>query len=647
MALTEKQILTSLAILQVNWDDGKNYIDNFIPFVCQAVLSLGTPTVSVAEVQIKLKSDYGLSIPQNTINSILKRSSRRGLLANNHGVYIPNTEEIAKINLDKIKAEVLRQHNAFIEKFLTYALEKHAKVIDRGEGEKLILSLIKQRDIEILACIVSGTHELPYEGSSKDILLKIATSFIVYVFVNDPEGYKYLDTIVKGNMLSNALLFSDLSTIKKKFENTHIYFDTPFLVKALKYEGDAISVPCKELLSLAEEAGAETYCFSHTKDEIYGILFACAQEINKPRRENRSAIYEHFLESHFSRSDIELEMATLSRKIERLGISISDTPSPDAHQIDEAKIYEYLSQNINYSPDEKQRAALRDVSSISAIYRMRRSKSFQSIEDCRALFVTTNGALCKYSQDFLVGDKYISESSFPLAITDSALTNVLWLKKPIAAPNLPTQHIIAECFAALQPSDTMWRRYLARIQALKDTGGISEDESFFLRYNREAHLELAEITLGDERIFSEGTPAEILDRLKTNIKKEALEKLEEETKRRIEAEEKSSKAEQEKLNLETKLDTRLQKMASNVSEISGWIVYIIVCVIIIGSGIFSFLPINNAILSITITIIGIIVVGLSTWSLITGGTVKTIRDRINNKVKKRTYSLLKHLLMPT
>ena len=48
------QIISSLAILKVNWDTlQKDYVENFVPFIAQCVLLLKPSVVSVSELQQK------------------------------------------------------------------------------------------------------------------------------------------------------------------------------------------------------------------------------------------------------------------------------------------------------------------------------------------------------------------------------------------------------------------------------------------------------------------------------------------------------------------------------------------------------------------------------------------------------------------
>ncbi len=95
--------------------------------------------------------------------------------------------------------------------------------------------------------------------------------------------------------------------------------------------------------------------------------------------------------SGFSPSDIEIFIVNLESDLLNTRIEVVDKPPyiPE-YVIDEPKLLEILEEKIPYhSPF----AAQRDVDSVAAIMRLRKGGDFFFIEECKALFVTTNNAL--------------------------------------------------------------------------------------------------------------------------------------------------------------------------------------------------------------------------------------------------------------
>jgi len=150
------EVITSLAILLVNWDQGKDYIDNFVPFVGQCIISLRPEVVSVQQVQEKMLHDYGLQVPQNTIKSILRKAKKRGYVQKRDDAYVPNLEALQTLNFETTRQDILRQHNAIVEKITEFAGEKYGLSLTTETSEDMLLSYIRMHDIELLGCMLSG-----------------------------------------------------------------------------------------------------------------------------------------------------------------------------------------------------------------------------------------------------------------------------------------------------------------------------------------------------------------------------------------------------------------------------------------------------------------------------------------------------------
>jgi hypothetical protein len=113
----------------------------------------------------------------------------------------------------------------------------------------------------------------------------------------------------------------------------------------------------------------------------------------------------------------------------------------------------------------------------------------------------------------------------PAAITDYTLTTLLWLKRPTAAPNLPMRTLAATCYAATQPDEVLWQRYLDRVQQMEREGTVTPDDYYLARYTYSARSTLMERTLGGTSVFTEGTVTDILNRIKVEIAGEQAAKL--------------------------------------------------------------------------------------------------------------------------
>ena len=79
--------LTSLAILKVNIDQGKDYLDYLVPFILQTLVEHDPNPITSSMVNRLILDDFGLEIPERTVEIVLRRISRRHPLKRESGTY--------------------------------------------------------------------------------------------------------------------------------------------------------------------------------------------------------------------------------------------------------------------------------------------------------------------------------------------------------------------------------------------------------------------------------------------------------------------------------------------------------------------------------------------------------------------------------
>ena len=405
------------------------------------------------------------------------------------------------------------------------------------------------------------------------------SKFLVSAFVNsiqttDPEAFKYLDTVVKGNMLANALFLPDIHQTNKRFRNTSVYVDSPLLIFAAGYAGKPRQTPCEEMLELLYVCGANTVCLQRSVDEARGVLDACAARMRRGElRDAYGPSIEYFLSEGFTSSDVDLFSARLPRRLGSLRITVKESPPyVKKYQIDELVLEKHLQDAVGYrNPD----ALRHDVDAISAIARLRRGRAVYSVEDCRSLFVTSNVKLARATREFFQADA--PHGAVSLCLTDFQLTNFLWLKNPMAAPDLPRNRIIADAYAAMQPSDGLWTKYLTEIAKLEEQGDVTIEDYVLLRHSHEAKTALMDLTLGDEHAFVEGTVPEILNlaqrRLRADLKVEIAEH-----------KDRQARAEQEIQTMAARNEGRRDKLRAVAGRVAAYTAQALLWLVILLTG---------------------------------------------------------------
>lgn len=572
-----ENLITSLAILKVNWDIlRKDHIENFVPFVIEALRNTPNKVVSLQELQNTISEHFGFEIPQAVLKSILDRTKKRGFVKVANKVYEKIDGKLEESDFRRVREDIIREHEALIQKMIDFCNQTYGESLAPDKANETLVEYINLSGMKILGDILSGepaslTHEL---NEKKKFFIG---AFISHLLKMDPLGLSYLEKIIKGSAFYTALFLPDIGKIQQCFVKVDIYLDTPFLLKALGYSGKGAQEYSEELLNLLHEEGANLKIFEHTVHEIEGILdaaiYAISGDRNTHQRYGETIIY--LIDSGYTPSDVEMLLSRLRVSIKSLRVEVVETPPHSVDLgLDEKRFEEIIREEVGYRRDQTLK---RDIDSMTAIYRLRKSRKKYQIERCGAIFLTTNTALA-YSCSIFFKEVF-DGPSIPICIADHVLATIAWVKKPLKAPNLPLKMLIADCYAALNPSDKLWKKYMEEIEKQRKTKSISESDYFMLRYSIEARRELMNITRGDPDAFSEGTVEEILEAAKKAARSEVEAKLEEEKVKREEAEQ---KAREEKKSAGIGQRIQIERIRNISIKVSRWIsIWVFICASII------------------------------------------------------------------
>ena len=507
------QTAISLGILQVNWDERKkDYLDNFVPIIAECIRLQKSEVVSTGVLKTDIESRFGLNIPASAVNTILRRLRRDGYVYIKDRIYYRNNDTLSSLNFHEVQQSVMRMHDSLISDMIAYCKKEFDLDWSPEEAGNNLLSCLKENGLQIISAVTSGTLIPDTVSSTKSGKYHCAL-YIKHLEETMSPSLDYLRKLCEGHMLANAIFLPDPMSASRKFRNTQAFFDTSFLIFALGYAGEARSEPCTELLQLLYETGAELCCFSHTVVEIIRVLQSCSQRLQRGERTDPFGTMEYFIQQKYSDSDIQILINNIKPSLESLRVNVKDKPPYEPkYVIDEAELGKALEKQITYrTPHSRDR----DIDSIAAIMRLRHMNVYNFIEDCRAVFTTTNKAVARVSKMFFHSN--LQDTFIPPCVTDYSLTNLLWLKKPLKMPDLPMRRIIADCYASLQPDEKLVRAYLSKIDKLEQDRQITEDEVFMLRYSLEARQALMDLTSGDEQVFTNVTIQELLEIVKEKM----------------------------------------------------------------------------------------------------------------------------------
>jgi uncharacterized protein YdcH (DUF465 family) len=500
-------------MLRVHAEHGLDYFDYLVPFVTYVLQKEKPDTVSDAETQGFLRKEFGLSIPQHACGFVLQRLAKRRVLQRGHGVYRV-VGELKDYKVEERRSKARREQQAVLNNLVQYASEKHGLTWTPQEADAAILQYLSRFSVECMKAFTQGTA-LPETEKASDVSTFVVSSFVKNANDYHPELFDGVVSLVKGHMLANALLCSDLQSLQKKFENVTFYLDTPFLMRLLQFWGAAACHAATELLELLKKLNAKLAIFEHTVEEVNHVLLNAERVLSNPQTITHPMIAS-LRRERLTVADMALARGTLDRFFDSHGIVRKLTPGyTQDFQIDEALLKGAIERETFYST---QRALENDINSIRSIFELRRKKHPSRLEDCAAVLVTNNTVLVLAAYNY--GRQYESGREVSAVITDFSLANVAWLKAPLAAPDLPRLELIAECYATMEPSPKLWGRYVDEIDRLRAQGNITAEDHDLLKLSLSARDQLMNLTLGTEEALSSGTVSQVLERVKAELVKE-------------------------------------------------------------------------------------------------------------------------------
>ncbi len=275
--------------------------------------------------------------------------------------------------------------------------------------------------------------------------------------------YDYLINIVEGSLIANALYVNIDDEKNTNLKKLTCFFDTPFMLRVLELKLPDENKSALELVNLLKELKAEIKCFKHNFNEIENILEEYIKNYGKPQEKT----LENLIIKNYSETDVRNLLNSLDTLFANLGIEIVDVPLYDKNKyknvIDEKKLNDSLI-NAYKNKNTNPKIIENDVKSVSAIMRLRDGKEYRKLEDCNAVFVTTNKDIRTETNKLLNLDTNFKISP---VMSDIDLTAVVWLKSMISNKKIPEMKLTENAIAAIKPSTSLRKKFNQTLSNLK------------------------------------------------------------------------------------------------------------------------------------------------------------------------------------
>lgn len=636
--------LTSLAILKVNYDEqGTDFVQNFVPFVAEALRRQVHDIVSLAELQSGVEVAFGIRIPQGALRTMLKRAQSKGYVTNNAGVFYRNLAAIPD-DFAQQSHQTITMQQSVTAKFIAYAKTDHNQSLDESAAEKLLLTYIQEKSIPILQTAMDGkplnieTKAVPYQEY-------LVASFLLHLDQTDLVGFSHIEAITKGQMLASLLFVSDLNKVLQKFADLTAYLDTQLILRALGFEGDGFREPCLELIAALHRMGVNIACFKQTLDEIRGILDALVNSLKSSSHVKKKTfpVMEYAVSQKWRASDIELKIATLEVDLRRLHIYVRDKPDhTTALGLNETEFAEVIGKHVVGQKVEAQR---HDLDCCTSIHRLRKGQAKYDIETCQYIFVTSNLALARAASEFFINQ--YERFTVPLCVNDHTLATLAWVKDPLFSADLSKKMLIADSYAAIRPSRDLWRKYIDEINKQLEHGSISDDQFQLLRFTLVAKNALLDMTHGRADAFTEGTVPEVLERVQKNMTRDVLDQLAAQTALLKKTSETSN-------TQRTRVLDRIAAISKHTGRLT-FLALIAILVLTTSVGLFATLPASLIGFDINLMSTGgnwlrfaiVIFCGISLGALLYGISFLSLGEKIEAIVYRKVTQVLRKLFLVT
>ena len=342
----------------------------------------------------------------------------------------------------------------------------------------------------------------------------IVNAFIRSVLENGGDLSEKLVTLVKAQMLANALLCPDIGANARDFSKVTLFLDTPLVLRLLDLDTEPAFAAATETLDLCRHLGSRIAIFSHTVMEIYGVIKGCAIFIDDPKLA-RGRLIREMRNRGTTAQELLLVADGLDACLQNLGIEVIQTPPHDPkYEISELQLDSALDEEIKYLHI---RARQFDIDSIRAIYTLRAGNAPRTLESCKAVLVTTNSKLARTAFQF--GQRFENSREVSTVVSSFGIANLAWLRGGSLSSTLPKAEMLSLAYAALQPSNAIWERFLEVQEQMRQKGLGTPAQHAVLRYSAQTQKNLMNLTLGDEEKITNKTVHDLLAEAELEIVK--------------------------------------------------------------------------------------------------------------------------------
>lgn len=518
----------------------------FVKFAVARITSIGA-IIDIPKVTESIRSDFGyIDIPDTVIIKVLSRDKEH-FRKNNNNYYLEASLDEQVERFESRKTECISKIDYIGEHLFDYLIMhcKKSKITSKDQCIELLNNFFAIFALRI------GLESLEQEVISykQDEVNYYIAQYIFEKKEQNSIEYETILELTKGYLLRSAiyLQIDNTDLTKASYKNTAFYYDTPFLLQLLGYQSEREADLANALHDSLKRQGAKFYYFPQTEKEIISILTAYQYSLSGRTRSSRTL--EGLDIQRYQSEDVNRLILTFPVTLNKhFGVELCELPSyahtnlgtVDVNSVDvnETDAIEYVRQHTKHYTEDNLES---DVASALGIHRLRSGVVSQSIERCKALFVTTNVDFTRAFNEYY--GKSVSRNGIMPVITAFDLSAIAWVKTGSIASEIPERQLLTNAYLAMQPAPEIMERCKSILAQLESEGIITEAEAISLRTDRVTQKELWADFFPPVDSIDKNYIKMLQERQRKKIIKEAKEELVDQHKRESEQKEQDRKNE--------------------------------------------------------------------------------------------------------
>lgn len=441
--------LSNFIVIKSFSDNEQSLLDCIMPFVEYSLAKLKKEYIYVSEIKDFIKSECLVDIPQTTLQTLLKRLKKDNKVTDYEHWTIIRCVDNYTLSSNRYEDSLhsfSRDVNQVIDNCRSFC------EFDMSDDElaQLLYDFIKvyQHSIDFFNGTVDTSRKVLDDRHEKLIL------FIKHISQYNNAVYSTFRNMFYGYILGQFVASGQLFD-KKKLGACTVYVDTDFLLRVLDMQAPYFTEASLELLTLLHGFGFSVVVLPEIIDEARAVLSANhikfikegnnLKEIYGAQILQLDGILGAFFRREMTTSQIGEYIDNLETEIRKLSLEIASKNIPanvQTKQKELEKIIEYKLKNnhLEHIKDLSQRdyqeSRIREKAALDAkllsFIRMKRAKRVFRFQDVRYILLSCDNTICrvnKHSHKF--------DSSIPECISESSLTNMLFVSNPSMIGEMP------------------------------------------------------------------------------------------------------------------------------------------------------------------------------------------------------------------